>query len=308
MPLQNWDEIRTAYQVARLGTVSAAAVALGVHHATVIRHVDALEARLGTKLFQRHARGYTPTEAGHDLLSVGRATEDQLNQLEGRIRGRGAAVTGELIVTALESFSPLLAPVLVDFQEQHLDLIVRLVTDDRVLRLEYGEAHVALRAGNRPQEPDNVVQPLPRQAVALYAHERYIARHGMIASEADLAGHHFVGPDTVRLRAPFHVWLQARVPAGCIRYRATNIRAQFDAVLAGAGVGFLPVWLARQHGEMVEVLAAREEWSPPIWLVTHVDLHRSSKVQTFLTFLKAAASAWPRVGDKAAHPQGETPS
>ena len=65
--MENWDEIRTAYHVARLGTVSGAAEVLGVHHATVIRHIDALEGRLGVKLFQRHARGYTATEAGEDL-------------------------------------------------------------------------------------------------------------------------------------------------------------------------------------------------------------------------------------------------
>ena len=58
--MDNWDEIRTAYQVARIGTVSGAAEALGVHHATVIRHIDALETRLGVKLFQRHARGILP--------------------------------------------------------------------------------------------------------------------------------------------------------------------------------------------------------------------------------------------------------
>lgn len=68
--MDNWDEVRTAYQVARMGTVSGAADVLGVHHATVIRHIDAIEARLGVKLFQRHARGYTPTEAGEDLLRV----------------------------------------------------------------------------------------------------------------------------------------------------------------------------------------------------------------------------------------------
>ncbi|MFT4620401.1 MAG: DNA-binding transcriptional LysR family regulator, partial [Polaromonas sp.] len=43
MPIETWDEIRTAFHVARLGTVSGAADALGVHHATVIRHIDALE-------------------------------------------------------------------------------------------------------------------------------------------------------------------------------------------------------------------------------------------------------------------------
>ena len=45
--MDNWDEIRTAYQVARMGTVSGAAEVLGVHHATVIRHIDALEGAAG---------------------------------------------------------------------------------------------------------------------------------------------------------------------------------------------------------------------------------------------------------------------
>ena len=76
MMIDTWDEIRTAFQVARLGTVSGAAEVLGVHHATVIRHIDALEKRLGSKLFQRHARGYTPTEAGTELLKVAQTTED----------------------------------------------------------------------------------------------------------------------------------------------------------------------------------------------------------------------------------------
>jgi len=113
--MDNWDEIRTAFQVARRGTVSGAADELGVHHATVIRHIDALEQRLGVKLFQRHARGYTATEAGQDLLQVAQATDDQFTQLAGRIKGQGEGVSGELVVTSLESASPMLTPILVAF-------------------------------------------------------------------------------------------------------------------------------------------------------------------------------------------------
>ena len=109
--MDNWDEIRTAYQVARLGTVSGAAEVLGVHHATVIRHIDALEKRLGTRLFQRHARGYTPTESGRDLLSVAQSTEEQFGQLASRIKGQGDTVTGELVVTAPLGMSPLITGV-----------------------------------------------------------------------------------------------------------------------------------------------------------------------------------------------------
>ncbi|MEM9696925.1 MAG: LysR family transcriptional regulator, partial [Myxococcota bacterium] len=88
--MNRWTELRTAYYVAKLGTVSAAADALQIHRATVLRHVEALEAELGGVLFHRHARGYTPTEAGRDLLRIGAATADQFAQLAGRTRGRAA--------------------------------------------------------------------------------------------------------------------------------------------------------------------------------------------------------------------------
>lgn len=81
MAAGHWDEIRTAFYVARAGTVSGAAEELGVHHATVIRHIDSLESLLGVKLFQRHARGYTATEAGKDLFRVAQTTEDQFSQM-----------------------------------------------------------------------------------------------------------------------------------------------------------------------------------------------------------------------------------
>jgi len=159
MLVDTWGEIRTAYQVARLGTVSGAAEVLGVHHATVIRHIDALETRLGVKLFQRHARGYTATEAGQDLLRVAQTTDDQFAQLASRLKGQGDAVAGELVVTSLTGLTNFLMPVLDQFRREHPQVVLRYLTGDRLFRLEYGEAHVAIRAGAAPDQPDNVVQP-----------------------------------------------------------------------------------------------------------------------------------------------------
>ena len=126
--MDNWDEIRTAFQVARRGTVSGAADVLGVHHATVIRHIDALETRLGVKLFQRHARGYTATEAGMDLLQVAQATDDQFTQLAGRIKGQGEGVSGDLVITSLDMVSRLLTPLMVAFQAEYPEIRIRSVS------------------------------------------------------------------------------------------------------------------------------------------------------------------------------------
>lgn len=290
--MENWDEIRTAFQVARLGTVSGAAEVLGVHHATVIRHIDALEKRLGVKLFQRHARGYTPTESGRDLLAVAQTTEEQFAHLVSRIKGQGETVSGELVVTSISGIGDLLTPVMVSFQDKFPDVRVRFLTDMRVFRLDYGEAHVAIRAGNGPEEPDNVVQPLTRMMAALYASRAYVDRHGRPASEAEFAGHRFVCTDAEVTRAPFHRWLRATVHPDQIAYAATEATALEQAVRQGAGIGFMMSFRASEDPDLVEILPARAEWESQLRIVTHVDLHRTRKVQAFLAHLKDAAKDW----------------
>lgn len=290
--MNNWDEIRTAFQVARIGTVSGAADVLGVHHATVIRHIDALEERLGVKLFQRHARGYTATEAGQDLMQVATATDDQFTQLAGRIRGQGEGVSGDLVVTSLVMLSPVLTPILARFRAENPELTVRFRTGDRLFRLEYGEAHVAIRAGSAPDQPDNVVQPFIEQSLHLVAAPKYIETYGLPKGEDDLVNHWFIGHDSDESRAPFNKWLMAHVPRNRVAFRTTDNRAIVDAVMAGAGIGFVAKWELDAHPELVEVMPSKPDWSAPLWLVTHVDLHRTTKVQAFLKFLKAEAKSW----------------
>ncbi len=289
-PLEGWDALRTAYAVARHGTVSGAAQALGVHHATVIRHVDSLEARLGVRLFTRHARGYTPTEAGDDLMRVAHAASEQFTQLAARLRGAGESVGGDLVITAIPDINDLLVPALTGLQQRHTDLSVRLRTDTRLLRLEYGEAHVAIRAGARPQEPDNVVQRFWTVRQGLFAAPSYLERHPRPESVAQLARHRLIGSDDPDTRVPFLRWIDDAVPQAARSFRCTSRHASEAAVRAGAGIGFVARW--RADG-LVEVMPPLPEWDAPLWLVTHVDLHRSAKVQAALAHLKAAAADWP---------------
>ena len=287
--MQNWDELRTAYEVARHGTVSGAAAALGVHHATVIRHVDALEARLGVKLFQRHARGYAPTEAGEELARVAKASDDQFSQLAARLKGGGEAVSGDLVVTTLPVLAEQLAPVFARFQIAHPEVVLHLRTGLRIFRLEYGEAHVAIRAGGRPQEPDNVVQPLCTYHVGLYASAAYVDRHGLPKGEEDLKAHRFVGPVDLDSRAPYMVWLRSRVDEDAVTFRSNEAVALRDAIGAGVGLGFVSVLSAKRDPDLVEALPHRPDWDSTLWLVTHVDLHRTPRVQTFVKALREDA-------------------
>ncbi len=40
---EDWQDVKVAFEVARLGTLTAAAEALNVHHSTVLRRINNLE-------------------------------------------------------------------------------------------------------------------------------------------------------------------------------------------------------------------------------------------------------------------------
>ena len=137
------------------------------------------------------------------MLGVAQATEEQFSQLSSRIKGQGETVTGELVVTSITGLADLLTPVMASFQADHPGLIVRFLTDMRLFRLDYGEAHVAIRAGGPPQEPDNVAQPLVRMRIGLYAARSYVERHGLPSGTEEFSKHRFVSTDSPDSRAPF---------------------------------------------------------------------------------------------------------
>ena len=230
--------------------------------------------------------GYTATEAGEDLLRVAQATDDQFSQLAGRIKGRGEGVSGDLVVTSLSSLGPKIVPVLAEFQRAHEGLVVHFVTGERLFRLEYAEAHVAIRAGPPPDQPDNVVRPFVHVETGGYASRAYVEEHGMPQGPEDYGKHRFIGSDRDDSRAPFLIWLRENVPASAVTFRTSDTLAAEAAMLAGAGISFCHRATGAAHPDLVEVLPPRKEWRVPLWLVTHVDLHRTTKVQTLLKFFR----------------------
>lgn len=284
--LEGWNEIRTAFHVARLGTLTAAGAHLGIHHSTVIRHINTLEAQLGIKLFYRHARGYSPTDAGKDLLQTTAATEDQLLQLMGRLQGENQAIRGEITLTTTGSSSRFITPFLVEFQRIYKDIKISLITDEHYLKLEYGEAHIALRLGTRPDDPDYVVQPLAKSPISLFARKDYVEQYGVLNSRNIVANHRFVMAMPGAIAAPFRDWIAKNVPESSIVFQASDFPSLENAILEGAGIGFMSVRNASLFPDLVQMMPARPEWSTVLWLVTHVDIHRTAKVQALLSFFK----------------------
>jgi DNA-binding transcriptional LysR family regulator len=281
-----WMELRTALMVARLGTVSAAAEALGVHRATVNRHIETLEGAFGAPLFQRHARGYALTDAGQDMLEVAGRADEMFADLAGRSRGKAGQMSGALIVTALAGVAPLVMPAIRDFHFAHPQIALEFVAGAQLARLEHGEAHVAIRAGAKPEVPDYVVTLFRRLRFGLYASQSYVNRVGQ-PDPKSLNGHRFVGSVAVPRPVPYADWMKANVPPEALALHTADQQVLHSAVCEGLGLGFLAEHDACVRPDLVEVIAPSDAWSIALWVVTHVDLHRTTKVQAFLQHLNA---------------------
>lgn len=277
-----WDEVRTAAEVVRLGTVSAAAEALGIHRSTINRRIDALEAHLGGKLFQRHKRGYTPTELGQDLLQIADEAGDRLEGLRLRAISKQAAVNGDLIITSSEGMAPLLMPKIAEFSELYPNVDLKFHASHALLKLELAEAHVAFRAGPRPEEPDYVVMPSEPLHASLFASKSYIARFGA-PTLSNLSDHRFVLPDHV---PPPKIWLEELVDKPNVVLTADTAMVAISAIRAGLGIGFLPIEYASDSPNLINVVQPSPGWQVTSWIVTHMDLHRTPKVQAFLEYFR----------------------
>ncbi|MBL1405448.1 MAG: LysR family transcriptional regulator [Rhizobiales bacterium] len=284
--MDNWNEIRTASYVARLGTITAASNALGVHRATVTRHIDLLEERLGAKLFHRHGRGFTSTDLGKQLLSVADATNEQFSQLLRKAHGQDDALEGDLIVTSIVDLAHYVLPMVKAFNTIHPKVNVRFLGTDTLVKLEYGEAHIAIRSGAKPQELDNVVQPFITSNMALCASDSYVEQYGLPKNEHDYHLHRFVGAETVSPRAPHLKWINENIPKDAIKFKSNQNTILVQAVLAGIGIGILPAETLDNNGRALNVVDVNFSWGSQSWIVTHVDLHRSHKVQAFLNVIK----------------------
>ena len=280
--MEKWTELRTAFRVAKLGTVSGAAESLGYHRATVNRHIDALEEELGAPIFIRHAKGYTPTELGEEVLRVAHKTEELIDDLTGRAAGLGNRIEGEIKITLLAPFAKLLMEPVAKFRAENPDCRTELIVSEDLARLEYAEAHIALRAGTRPDHPDYVVTHYRKIRLNLYAHESYIRRRGMPRGTDDLEGHEFVvHPEGIQ-RLPFATWMSDHIRPSQIAVSSRHIVVNRQAILSGLGMGFLSDADAEDRPDLHPVLPPNEGWHVDLWLVTHVDLHRTNKVQAML--------------------------
>lgn len=281
----NWDLYRSFLTVLERGSLSAAARELGLTQPTLGRHIEALEAALGQQLFTRSQQGLTPSEAAVALrpfAEVMASTSAALVRAAADVRGE---VGGTVRVSTSEVVGiEVLPPILASLQDRHPGLEIELSTTDVLEDILNREADIAVRMAE-PTQKALVARHVGAMPLGLYAHRRYLERHGRPESWSEVAGHRLVGFDrqTAFVRA-----VAERVPYvrnAHFSFRADSNLAQFAAVRAGCGIGVCQVGLVRDDPDMVRILEREFELPLDTWVVMHEDLRGSVRCRAVFDWL-----------------------
>lgn len=288
--------VRTAQQ----GSLSAAARQMKISPAMATKHVDALEERLGIKLFHRTTRKLSLNEAGRQYLEFCLRILPDIEETEAAVSSQRIDVIGTLRLSAPISFGVrYIAPLIPAFSALHPGVTVDLGLNDRYVDLIDEGWDMTVRIG-RLADSRLIARRLASTKMVVAATPAYLDAHGRPRGVGDLLDYNCLSyslSDATGAREwIFGTRNQLRVP---IRgnFIANNGDALVAAALSGQGILYGPDFLIADH-----VAAGRLELLPldeptydmaGIFAVYPPDRRPPAKVRAMVDFLAAAFAGVP---------------
>ncbi len=176
--MDRFHSMATFIRVVETGSFSAAARQLNVGQPAVSKIVAQLESRLQTRLLTRSTHGLMPTEAGQRFYERARVALQEADEAELAARGAGKGLSGKLRISAATTFARLhIIPQLPRFLEEHPELNVDVILDDRVIDLIAEGIDISLRMGNLP-DSSAVARKLATSPRSVIATPGYLTQKG----------------------------------------------------------------------------------------------------------------------------------
>jgi DNA-binding transcriptional LysR family regulator len=290
----DWSDLRYALAIGANGSLTAAARQMGVNHTTVLRRLDALEVRLGARLFERTRTGYQPTEAGTLVLEQARRMADQADEIERRVLGRDRQLTGLLrVTTAFAVMEHLLPQPLADFARAYPGIEVEVVENAILVDLSRRRADESPAWSRR--EADVAVRLSAQVAEHLVGRQLGDTHCRVYALRGAPALPQTVQPLATLIRdAPwiafehdtqsrvYDQWMRRQLAQAQVRLRVDIFNAVAAVLRTGLGVGILPTFMEAKHPEFVAVSDPIPELAVPVWMLTHPDLRQTARVRAFM--------------------------
>jgi len=277
----DWDNLKVALAISRLGSLTQAAHALGIDQSTAGRRLSALEGDLGVILFVRSKTGFALTDAGEAAINQALEVERRIDRLRDAVTPPEEGPVGVVrLVGNAWTLDRLAGTVMAPFLAAHPRLDLRIVTL-RTNARPRGEATLSLWFEVEPRESEFAIK-LGEVPYAVYcARGSDPAQRGWIT---------FFDEDATRPAiARAHKRLQARDEA--VRIASTDAAVMISAVRAGVGKALLPMCMAAEDERLVRVKDGAPEFVRTLHLHAHPDTVESQRIQATIRWLRESFTA-----------------
>jgi DNA-binding transcriptional LysR family regulator len=282
--------METFVYVVETGSFSAAARRLNVGQPAVSKTVAQLESRLAVRLLLRSTRGLTPTEAGLAFFERAKRALEEADEADNAARGAASGLTGNLRICAAVTFGRMhIVPHLGPFLEQHPELNIDLMLDDRNVNLVEEGVDIALRMGTLSDSGLTARKISECRRVVLGTPE-YFEKYAEPTCPSDLCKHQAI----VYTLGGSANWLfkkaeeeQSVIISGRIRISAAEgLRA---AVLSHQGLTMASEWMFAPELASGAVREVMSEWTLPnqdLWAVFPTGRMASAKARAFVEYVE----------------------
>ena len=303
------DSMGVFARVVAKQSFSAAARDLRLSQAAVSKHVRGLEDWLGARLLDRTTRRLNVTEIGALVYERCERILDEIDAVQQSTSALQTSPRGVLHLAAPLSFGiTQLGPALADYLSRYPEVVVDVTLDDRFIDLVEEGFDLALRVGTL-KDSSLIVRRLAPVRFVLCASPGYVKEYGEPSQPDDLSSHRclfyslraipgewrFVGPEgEVALRI-----------SG--RFRSNNGNMLYAAMLAGAGIGMVPTFVAGRdlaEGRLVSLMPEYRPVESELSAIYPPGKAPSAKVRSLIDFLadrfgpEPPWDQWRRTGSK----------
>jgi DNA-binding transcriptional LysR family regulator len=271
------DDLRLIRSIGQAKTLTGAARLLRVDHSTAFRRLEAIEARLGARLFERGREGYAATAAGEMAIERAERILLEVGELEQQLAGEDLRPAGIVRVTTTDTLTDLVTPMFAAMSAQNPAITVELVVTNAFVTLTRREADIALRPA--ASAPEGLVgRKLAGVATAIYASPDYMEKH----QGRPVAAHDWIGFDDSLAHLRSARWMSSNIPNERIVFRADSLLALRAGASAGLGIAALPCYLGDCSAALCRLGEPMPEMEGSLWLLTHPGLRRVARVRAVL--------------------------
>ena len=269
-----------------------AADALEISKAAVSRAIASLEARLGTRLFERTTRRLRLTEAGETYLIYATRAMEEAEDGEAAVSKltempRGTLRVAMPVTLAQSSVAPRLARFLQTFPELRLDIILKGGQIDPIAQ----RVDVVFQT-MRPEADSQLIQKrLTTVQLGVYASPQYLSMAPLLRWPQDLTQHSCLTLSGAREGTTWILYKEGKAQEVRLRARVAvgDPVIHHRLCLDGVGVAILPNWLVQDKAIKGKLRRVLPEWTPnpiELYALYPTRLSMTPKLNAFLKFME----------------------